>query len=62
MRLIAVLRLSLFVVFAVAFVGAQSTNGTVIGIVLDPSGKAIPDADIQIVNVGIRRSLRGQVQ
>jgi hypothetical protein len=34
----------------VNFAAAQSTNGTVSGIVLDPSGKPIPGADIEIVN------------
>lgn len=41
--------LLLYALFA-PFAAAQSTNGTVSGIVLDPSGNAIPDADILIVN------------
>ena len=45
-----VIRLLLVVLFAAAFTAAQSTNATMSGIVLDPSGKAIPGADIQIVN------------
>lgn len=31
---------------------AQSTNATVSGLVLDPSGKVIPNADIEILNEG----------
>lgn len=45
-----VLRLLLVIFFAAAFAAAQSTNATMSGIVLDPSGKAIPGADIEIVN------------
>ena len=56
MRLSAAFRLRWFILFAVTFVAAQSTNGTVSGIVLDPSDKAIAGADIEIVNdaTGIR--------
>ena len=56
MRLLVVFRLLLIALFAVTFAAAQSTNGTVSGIVLDPSGKAIPGADIEIVNdaTGVR--------
>lgn len=46
----------LLVVFTVTIAAAQSTNGTMSGIILDPSGKAIAAADIEIVNdaTGVR--------
>lgn len=56
MRPIAAIRSLLILSFIVTLAAAQSTNATVSGIVLDPSGRAIPGADIQIVNdaTGIR--------
>ena len=56
MRLIAAFCLPLVILCMIPFVAAQSTNGTVSGIVLDPSGKLIPGADIEIVNdaTGVR--------
>jgi len=55
-RQVVVLRLMVIVFLAVATAAAQSTNGTISGIVLDPAGKAIPAADIEIVNdaTGVR--------
>ena len=44
------IRLFLFVFFTATFAVAQSTNATVSGIVLDPSGRVIRGADIEIVN------------
>jgi hypothetical protein len=48
--------LFLILISAVTLVMAQSTNATISGIVLDPSGRGIPVADIEIVNdaTGIR--------
>lgn len=45
-----ILRLLLIALFSISVAAAQSTHGTVSGIVLDPGGRAIPGADIQIVN------------
>jgi hypothetical protein len=44
------IRLLLIVFFALKSVAGQSTNGTISGIVFDPAGKAIPRADLLIVN------------
>jgi hypothetical protein len=44
------IRLLLIVLFALELATAQSTNGTISGIIFDPSGKAIPGAQISIVN------------
>ena len=56
MRLLAALCLLWMFVLFVSCVDAQSTSGTMSGIVLDPSGKAIPGADVLIVNdaTGVR--------
>ncbi len=56
MRPIVAFHLLLMALLAVTLAAAQSTNGTVSGIVLDPAGKAIPGADIEIVNdaTGVR--------
>lgn len=56
MRPLVVFCLLLIALFAVNFAAAQSTNGTMSGIVLDSSGQAIPGADIEIVNdaTGVR--------
>jgi hypothetical protein len=55
-RLLAALCLLWMFVLFVSCVDAQSTSGTMSGIVLDPSGKAIPGADVLIVNdaTGVR--------
>ncbi len=50
MRLSYALRLFLFFLLASAAAFAQSANGTISGIVVDPSGAAIAHADVQIVN------------
>jgi len=44
------IRLLLIVFFALQLVAGQSTNGTISGIVFDPAGKAIPHAELLIVN------------
>jgi hypothetical protein len=44
------IRLLLIVFFALKIVAGQSTNGTISGIVFDPAGKAIPHAELLIVN------------
>jgi hypothetical protein len=44
--------LSLLWLFFLAPVSAQSPNGTINGLVLDPSGRAIAGADITVVNDG----------
>lgn len=43
-------RLLSAVLFAVVTAVAQSTNGTMNGLVVDPDGRAIPGADVQVVN------------
>lgn len=43
-------RLLLIVFFALKIAAGQSTNGTISGIVFDPAGKAIPRAELLIVN------------
>ena len=53
------IRLLLIVFFALKIVAGQSTNGTISGIVFDPSGRAIPGADILIVNDATRISYPG---
>jgi hypothetical protein len=40
----------LLILCATQFALAQSTDATISGLVLDPSGKVIPDADIEILN------------
>ncbi len=50
MRRTNVIRLLLIVFFALKIVAGQSTNGTISGIVFDPDGKAIPHAELLIVN------------
>jgi hypothetical protein len=45
-----VIRLLLIVSFAFEIATAQSSNGTISGIVFDPTGKAIPHAELLIVN------------
>jgi Carboxypeptidase regulatory-like domain/TonB dependent receptor len=44
------IRLLLIVFFALKIAAGQSTNGTISGIVFDPAGKAIPRAELLIVN------------
>ena len=48
------------VLSTVSVVGAQSTNATLSGVVVDPSGKVIQDADIEILNeaTGVHYSSR----
>jgi hypothetical protein len=43
-------RLLIACIFFMGFSSAQSPNGTISGIVQDPSGRAIPDAEIIVVN------------
>ena len=49
MRCLCALHL-LFIICSTTAVIAQSTNATVSGLVLDPSGRVIPNADIEILN------------
>jgi outer membrane receptor protein involved in Fe transport len=44
------IRLLLIVFFALQIAAGQSTNGTISGIVFDPAGKAVPHAELLIVN------------
>jgi hypothetical protein len=53
------IRLLLIVLLALKLATAQSTNGTISGIVFDPSGKAIPGAEVLIVNDATRISYTG---
>ena len=50
MRRTNVIRLLLIVFFALKIVAGQSADGTISGIVFDPDGKAIPHAELLIVN------------
>ena len=50
MRCADAARLLIFVLFALTLVVAQTTNGTISGIVFDPAGRAIPGAEVLIVN------------
>lgn len=50
MRRTDLIRLLLIVFFALKIAAGQSTNGTISGIVFDPAGKAIPHAELLIVN------------
>jgi len=43
-------RFLILCILSASFVLAQSPNGTISGIVQDPSGRAIPDAEIVVVN------------
>lgn len=56
MRLFHILRLLFFLFLSGTAALAQSPNGTISGIVLDPSGAAIASAEVQIVNdaTGVR--------
>jgi len=44
------IRLLLIVIVVLEIAAGQSTNGTISGIVFDPAGKAIPHAELLIVN------------
>ena len=50
MRLCRIFSLALLSLLVVASVEGQSPNGTISGIVVDPSGAAIVGADILVVN------------
>lgn len=50
MRYFSALCLLLLILCATIMAGAQSTDATVSGVVVDPSGKVIQDADIEILN------------
>jgi len=50
LRCLRSLFLLLLILCATQFALAQSTDATISGLVLDPSGKVIPDADIEILN------------
>ena len=50
MRVSLAARFLIVCIIIVSFSFAQSPNGTISGIVQDPSGRAIPDADIIVVN------------
>ena len=58
LRLRFPLTILIFCALSISIVVAQSPNGTISGLVLDPSGSAIGGADIQIVNdaTGVRYS------
>src|SRR5260370_37012223 len=50
LKYLCALRLLLFILCATTFVLAQSTDATLSGVVVDPSGKVITDAAIEILN------------
>lgn len=50
MKCLSALRLLLLFLCTTSFALAQSTDATISGIVVDPSGKVIPEAGIEIVN------------
>ncbi len=50
MNNLCALRLLLLILCVPAFIVAQSTDATISGLVVDPSGRVIPDADIEILN------------
>jgi hypothetical protein len=56
LRCLCALHLLLFILCTTTAIIAQSTDATVSGLVLDPSGRAIPDAEILILNdaTGVR--------
>jgi Carboxypeptidase regulatory-like domain len=56
LRCLCALHLLLLILYTTTVVIAQSTDATVSGLVLDPSGRAIPDAEILILNdaTGVR--------
>lgn len=50
MKYLSALHLLLLILCATTFALAQSTDATISGVVVDPAGKVIPDAAIEIVN------------
>jgi hypothetical protein len=44
------LYLLLLILFATSIAGSQSTDATISGLVVDPSGNVLADADIEILN------------
>lgn len=50
MKYLSALPLVLLILCATISANAQSTNATISGVVVDSSGKVIPDADIEILN------------
>src|SRR5580658_1547127 len=58
LKCLCVFPLLLLTLFGATFALAQSTDATISGVVVDPAGKVIPDAEIEIVNdaTGVRYS------
>lgn len=50
LKCLCVFPVLLLILCAAMIVSAQSTNATISGVVVDPAGKVIPDAEIEIVN------------
>jgi hypothetical protein len=50
LKYICALRLLLLILCVTALSIAQSTDTTISGLIVDPSGRVIPDADIEILN------------
>ena len=50
MKYTSALYLVLLILSAMILASAQSTDATISGVVVDPSGRVITDADIQILN------------
>src|SRR5919109_2319462 len=51
-RFLTLIRCLSLVLFAIPFVHGQSTYGAIAGSVTDPSGAAIPDAQVTLTNLG----------
>ena len=54
------IRLLLIVISALGAAYAQTTNGTISGIVFDPNDKAIPGAEVLVLNDATRISYPGR--
>ena len=50
MKYICALRLLLLILCVTTLSIAQSTDATISGLIVDPSGRVIPDADIEVLN------------
>src|SRR5437899_1800935 len=53
------LRILLFVVCCVSLVFGQNVTGSIAGVILDPSGSAVPGATVTAINVGTNATYTG---